>query len=100
MPPGKTPAVHSQGSKSAKAAPGASRTLAGKAKVGAAPRRIATPSQRKSTPGGLLAIAILGGLAIGVVAMVMYSVLGPKSPWAFDRPEAQLPSLQSKHTLQ
>ena len=37
---------------------------------------------------------------MGLVAMLIYSVAGPKGRWAFDRPEAQLPSLQSKHTLQ
>jgi len=99
MPPGKIPASPLPASKSAQATPGASHAAAAKAKARAA-RRIASPSKRKSTPGGLLTIAVLGGLAIGLVAMVMYSVFGPKSDWAFDRPEAQLPSLQSKHTLQ
>ncbi|MGH7126758.1 MAG: hypothetical protein ACREFI_20435 [Stellaceae bacterium] len=53
-----------------------------------------------STSGGRLAIAILGGLAIGLVAMAIYGLRDTGSDWAFSRPEAQLPSLQSKHTLQ
>jgi hypothetical protein len=56
--------------------------------------------KRSSTPGGRLTIAILGGLAMGLAAMLVYSMAGPRGQWAFDRPEAQLPSLQSKHTLQ
>ena len=100
MPPGKTPASPPPASKGAKARPGASRTAAGKAKAGGPARKGAAAGKRKSTPGGLFTIAILGGLAVGLVAMVMYSIVGPKSPWAFDRPEAQLPSLQSRHTLQ
>ncbi|HKX10351.1 MAG TPA: hypothetical protein VJN67_19285 [Stellaceae bacterium] len=100
MPPGKTPATPLPASKSAKAQPGASRIAAGKAKAGGPARKAIAPGKRKSTPGGLLTIAILGGLAIGLVAMVIYGIVGPKSEWAFDRPEAQLPSLQSKHTLQ
>lgn len=99
MPPGKAPASHPQGSKSATAPPVASRG-AGKAKPAAFQRKGAAGGKRKSTSGGLLTIAILGGLVIGLVAMVMYSILGPKGDWAFDRPEAQLPSLQTKHTLQ
>ena len=99
MPPGKTPATPLSASKSAKAQPGVSRTTAGKVKTGG-PARKGAPGKRKSTTGGLFTIAILGGLAIGLVAMVVYSIIGPKSEWAFDRPEAQLLSLQSKHTLQ
>jgi hypothetical protein len=59
-------------------------------------------AQRKTsgTASGRLAIAILGGLAIGLVAMAIYGMNDSKSNWAFNRPEAQLPSLQSKHTLQ
>lgn len=59
------------------------------------------PARRKSgTPSGRLAIAILGGLAIGLVAMTIYGMKDSGSDWAFNRPEAQLPSLQTKHTLQ
>jgi hypothetical protein len=56
--------------------------------------------KRGGTTGGRLAIAILGGLAVGLVAMVIYGMADWKSDWAFNRPAAQLPSLQSKHTLQ
>lgn len=63
-----------------------------------------SPAKRKksagSTASGRLAIAILGGLAVGLVAVAIYGVNDSKSDWAFNRPEAQLPSLQSKHTLQ
>ncbi len=62
-------------------------------------RAPAQPSSR-STPSGRLAIAILGGLAIGLVAVAIYGINDTGSDWAFNRPEAQLPSLQSKHTLQ
>ena len=62
------------------------------------------PANRKKaaggTPSGKLAIAILGGLAIGLVAVAVYGLNDSGSDWAFNRPEAQLPSLQSKHTLQ
>lgn len=105
MPPGKTPAAPSRGSKSAKPAPGAARSAAGKIKTAgpvkpAPAAKKVVASKRKGTPGGLLTIAILGGLAVGLAGMVVYSVVGPRSEWAFDRPEAQLPSLQSRHTLQ
>lgn len=100
MPPGKTPASPPPASKGAKARPGASRTAAGKAKAGGPARKGAAAGKRKSTPGGLFTIAILGGLAVGLVAMVIYGMTDWKSDWAFNRPAAQLPSLQSKHTLQ
>lgn len=56
-------------------------------------------AKRGTTSGGL-AIAILGGLAIGLVAMAIYGMSDSGSDWAFNRPNARLPSLQSKHTLQ
>ena len=59
----------------------------------------ATPRKRAGTSSGRLAIAILSGLAIGLVALLFYGMSQPRTPWAFDRPEAQLPSLQAKHTL-
>jgi hypothetical protein len=69
------------------------------------PARPAVPAARrktatKGTASGRLAIAILGGLALGLVAMAIYGVTDSGSNWAFNRPEAHLPSLQSKHTLQ
>jgi len=60
------------------------------------------PAARKQggTASGRIAIAVLGGLAIGLVAMAIYGMKDSGSDWAFNRPDAQLPSLQSKHTLQ
>jgi hypothetical protein len=69
------------------------------AKPGPAKKR-PTPPKRGSTAGGRFAIAILGGLAVGVVAMTIYGLKDSGGDWAFNRPEAQLPSLQTKHTLQ
>jgi hypothetical protein len=63
-------------------------------------KRAPTPRRSRSTPSGQLAITILGGLALGLVAMAIYGMRDSGSDWAFSRPEAQLPSLQSKHTLQ
>jgi hypothetical protein len=62
--------------------------------------KASTKRAPRSTPGGRLAIAILGGLALGLVAVAIYGMNDSGSDWAFNRPEAQLPSLQSKHTLQ
>ena len=59
----------------------------------------AMPAKRSGTHGGQLTIAILAGLALGLVMLLIYSFAKPSGPWAFDRPEAQLPSLQQKHTL-
>jgi hypothetical protein len=59
----------------------------------------AMPAQRSGTPGGRLAIAILAGLAIGLVTLLIHGFSDPMDRWAFSRPEAQLPSLQAKHTL-
>ena len=61
--------------------------------------RPAPPAKRASTRSGRLTIAILAGLAIGLVAALVFGLAKPSSDWAFDRPEAKLPSLQSKHTL-
>ena len=66
----------------------------------AAARKRPAPPKRASTPGGRLAIAVLGGLALGVVAMAVYGIKDSGGDWAFNRPAAQLPSLQTKHTLQ
>jgi hypothetical protein len=77
-----------------------------KSRPSAKPARPATSAatRRKtatgSTAGGRLAIAILGGLAIGLVAMAIYGMNDSGTDWAFNRPDAQLPSLQAKHTLQ
>jgi H+/Cl- antiporter ClcA len=70
--------------------------MASASKSTAAKRKKAT----RSTPSGRLAIAILGGLAIGLAAMAIYGMRDSGSDWAFNRPEAQLPLLQTKHTLQ
>ncbi len=77
------------------------------AKTGGAPRtarptgkKVASARKASGTPSGRLAIAILGGLAAGLVAVAIYGMNDTGSDWAFNRPEAQLPSLQSKHTLQ
>jgi hypothetical protein len=42
---------------------------------------------------------VLAGLALGLVALIIYGMSGSRTPWVFDRPEAQLPSPQQKHTL-
>jgi hypothetical protein len=44
--------------------------------------------------------AALFGIVFGLLGAFAYGLWMPKSPWAFDRPDAQLPSLQSRHTLQ
>ena len=56
-------------------------------------------AKRSGTHGGQLTIAILAGLALGLVTLLIYGFAKPSGPWAFDRPEAKLPSLQAKHTL-
>jgi len=61
--------------------------------------RPAPPPKRASTRSGRTTIAILAGLAIGLVAALVFGLAKPSGNWAFDRPEAKLPSLQSKHTL-
>ena len=72
---------------------------AGPKKAAAPAKRAAAASPRSGTAGGRMAIAILGGLAIGLLAMAIYGFNDSGSDWAFNRPSAQLPSLQSKHTL-
>jgi hypothetical protein len=44
--------------------------------------------------------AVLGGIVLGLLIAFVYGLYLPKVPWAFDRPEAQLPSLQVRHTMQ
>ena len=44
-------------------------------------------------------IAVLGGIALGLAGAFYIGASAPKAPWAFDRPAAQLPSLQARHTL-
>jgi len=66
----------------------------------ATPARGAKRTTSGGTASGRLAIAILGGLAMGLAAMAVYGIRDSGSDWAFNRPEAQLPSLQTKHTLQ
>ena len=59
----------------------------------------AIPAKRSGTHGGKITIAVLAGLALGVVTLMIYGFAKPSGPWPFDRPEAKLPSLQAKHTL-
>ncbi len=61
--------------------------------------RAAAPAKPAGTRSGRTTIAVLAGLAIGLVAALIFGLAKPSSDWAFDRPEAKLPSLQSKHTL-
>ena len=55
---------------------------------------------RRRTGREIALYAVLGGIALGLIVAFAYGLSTPKSPWAFDRPEAQLPSLQPHHTLQ
>ncbi|HTZ78633.1 MAG TPA: hypothetical protein VMC10_12020 [Stellaceae bacterium] len=49
----------------------------------------------KEMRGDYLAIAILVGLVLGLAGACIYGIYyTPADPWAFDRPEAQLPSPQ------
>ena len=61
------------------------------------PKRM--PSKRNDFWSGTLKIALIGGVTLAVLAVLALGVSGPKDPWVFDRPEAQRPSLQTKHTL-
>jgi hypothetical protein len=54
---------------------------------------------RNSTRHNRLLIAVLGVIGVGFVAALVFSASAPQKPWVFDRPEAQRPSLQTKHTL-
>lgn len=65
----------------------------------AARPKLPSAAKRSGTHGGQLSIAILAGLALGLITLMIYGFAKPSGPWAFDRPEAKLPSLQSKHTL-
>jgi len=104
QPPGKKPTASPAAKAASPAAkPGAARPSAAKSPAPAKPapaKRAAAPSKSSGTTSGRLTIAILGGLAAGLVAMLIYSMADSKSDYAFNRPEAQLPSLQAKHTLQ
>jgi hypothetical protein len=64
------------------------------------PHRAAIPTRRQRFRRDFLLTAMLGGIVAGLVVAFVYGIYMPKSPWAFDRPEAQLPSLQPRHTLQ
>ena len=44
-------------------------------------------------------IVVVGAITLAVIAVLVLTSSGSKEPWVFDRPEAQLPSLQAKHTL-
>ncbi len=65
---------------------------------GAAKKPVRIPVQ-SGTHAGRLTVAVLAGLALGLVALIIYGMSGSRTPWVFDRPEAQLPSPQQKHTL-
>ena len=54
---------------------------------------------RNSTRHNRLLIAVLGVIGLSFVAALVFSASAPQKPWVFDRPEAQRPSLQTKHTL-
>jgi hypothetical protein len=69
-------------------------------------RASAEPSARKRVqqkyaipPNDRLMMAVLAAIALGLVAVFGFAASAPKTPWAFDRPAAQLPSLQARHTL-
>jgi hypothetical protein len=66
----------------------------------AAGRATAKPGPRARFRRDFVLSAVLGGIVLGLVAAFAYGLYMPKAPWAFDRPEAQLPSLQPRHTLQ
>jgi hypothetical protein len=66
----------------------------------AAGRATAKPRPRGRFRRDFILSAVLGGIAFGLVLAFAYGLYMPKAPWAFDRPEAQLPSLQPRHTLQ
>jgi hypothetical protein len=104
QPPRKSPTARPAAKAAPHAAkPGATRPSAAKSPAPAKPapaKKTAAPGKSGGTTGGRLTIAILGGLAVGLVAMLIYSMVDSKSDYAFNRPEAQLPSLQAKHTLQ
>jgi hypothetical protein len=87
--PSRTPAKAARARTAAPVAPKARRSGA----------RGADPAKRASTKGSRLTITILAGLAVGLVAMLVWGTLSPKNPWVFDSPAAKLPSLQTKHTL-
>ena len=90
-PPARPTAPAPKGSKPASAA-GPAR--------GAPAKKAAPRVKPAGTHSGRLSVAILGGLAAGRVAMLIYGIVESRSDYAFNRPAAQLPSLQSKHTLQ
>jgi hypothetical protein len=65
----------------------------------AARPKFAIPAKRSGTHEGQLTIAILAGVALGLVTLTIYGFAKAPGPWVFDSPKAQLPSLQAKHTL-
>ena len=66
----------------------------------AAGRATAKPRARGRFRRDFMLSTVLGGIVLGLIAAFAYGLYMPKAPWAFDRPEAQLPSLQPRHTLQ
>jgi hypothetical protein len=54
---------------------------------------------RNNRRNNLSLIAVLGGIGLAVVAALAFGQSAPQKTWIFDRPEAQRPSLQTKHTL-
>ena len=60
-----------------------------------APRR----RTRAKTRGDRLLMTVLAGITLGLGIAFVLGIYAPKSPWAFDDPRAQLPSLQARHTL-
>ena len=83
------------------AKPGTPRPVAA-ARLSRPGARPAAPARGRRAPfrRDFVLTALLGGVVIGLAVAFTYGIYKPKTPWAFDRPEAQLPSLQPRHTLQ
>lgn len=47
----------------------------------------------------LVLTATLVGIVLALAVAFIYGVYKPKTPWAFDRPEAQMHQPQQRHTL-
>jgi hypothetical protein len=71
-------------------------------KMGRTPTKPSAPKQvvwRFIPRNDRLMMAVLGGIALGLIVAFSLGASAPKGPWAFDRPEAKLPSHQARHTL-